>query len=156
MTSSKHRRSRASRRGAESSLLSSEVESIPARHLRIQSTLFQEVSRLFRGELSDPLLEGVSVTSLELTPDGRNARIGFTLPPELATTGPAPVEAALTRASSFIRSQLALGLDLKRVPHLRFVYVGVASHELAGPEADEPTWDDEPTWGEEHEEGGES
>ncbi|WP_407739012.1 ribosome-binding factor A [Hyalangium sp.] len=118
--------------------------------MRIQSTLFQEVSRLFRGELSDPLLEGVSVTSLELTPDGRNARIGFTLPPELAVTGPAPVEAALTRASGFIRSQLAVGLDLKRVPHLRFVYLGVASHELTGSEADELAWD------EEHEEGGES
>jgi ribosome-binding factor A len=90
------------------------------------------------------------VTSLELTPDGRNARIGFTVPPEFAATGPAPVEAALTRASGFIRSQLALGLDLKRVPHLRFVYVGVASRELPGPEAEEPTWDDE------HEEGGES
>lgn len=139
MSSSKHRRSR-----------SSEVESIPARHLRIQSTLFQEVSRLFRGELSDPLLEGVSITSLELTPDGRNARLGFTLPPELAATGPTPVEEALTRASGFIRSQLALGLDLKRVPHLRFVYLGVAPHTLTCPAADEPTWDEEP------EEGGES
>lgn len=150
MTSSKHRRSRASRRSAESSLLSSEVESIPARHLRIQSTLFQEVSRLFRGELSDPLLEGVSVTSLELTPDGRNARIGFTVPPELAHVGPAPVEEALARASGFIRSQLALGLDLKRVPHMRFVYVGVASPVLSGPEAEMPDWDPE------SEEGGES
>lgn len=151
MTSSKHRRSRASRRGAGSSLLSSEVESIPARHLRVQSTLFQEVSRLFRGELSDPLLEGVSVTSLELSPDGRNARIGFTLPPELADTGSAPVEEALTRASSFIRSQLALGLDLKRVPHLRFIYVGVAPRGHAGPEAEE-----EFAWDEEFEEGGEA
>jgi ribosome-binding factor A len=150
MTSSKHRRSRASRRGAGSSLSSSEVESIPARHLRVQSILFQEVSRLFRGELSDPLLEGVSVTSLELSSDGRNARIGFTLPPELADTGPAPVEEALTRASSFIRSQLALGLDLKRVPHLRFIYVGVAPRGLAGPEAEESAWDAEP------EEGGEA
>jgi ribosome-binding factor A len=144
MTSSKHRRSR------------TEVESIPARHLRVQSTLFQEVSRLFRGELSDPLLEGVSVTSLELTPDGRNARIGFTLPPELAHVGPAPVEEALARASSFIRSQLALGLDLKRVPHLRFVYVGVASHALSGPEARVPDWDPERDADWEPEEGGES
>jgi ribosome-binding factor A len=141
MTSSKHRLT--------------ETASIPARHLRIQSTLFQEVSRLFRGELSDPLLEGVSVTSLELTPDGRNARIGFTLPPELSNTGPAPVEEALKRASGFIRSQLALGLDLKRVPHLRFVYVGIAPRELPGPEAEEPAWDEEPTWDEEPEEGGE-
>ncbi len=154
MTTSKHRRNRAPRRGAGSSLLSSEVESVPARHLRVQSTLFQEVSRLFRGELSDPLLEGVSVTSLELTPDGRNARIGFTLPPEHANAGPALAEEALKRASGFIRSQLALGLDLKRVPHLRFVYVGIAPRELPGPEAGEPTWDEEP-WDEESEEGGE-
>ncbi len=111
--------------------------------MRVQSLLFQEVSRLFRGELSDPLLEGVSVTSLELTPDGRNARIGFTLPPEHINTGPALVEEALKRASGFIRSQLALGLDLKRVPHLRFVYVGIAPRELPGPEAEEPTWDEE-------------
>jgi len=119
MTSSKHRRRRASPS-------ESEVDSIPAHHLRVQATLFHEVSRLFRGELSDPQLEGVAVTSLALSPDGRNARIGFTLPPELALTGPAPAEAALARASGFIRSQLALGLDLKRVPHLRFLYVGVA------------------------------
>lgn len=132
MTSSKHRRSRAPHRREESSLLSSEVESIPARHLRLQSSLFQEVSLLFRGELSDPALEGVTVTSLELSPDGRNARIGFTLPPERQDSGPAPVEEALTRASGFIRSQLALGLNLKRVPHLRFVCVGVATLEEGG------------------------
>lgn len=150
MTSSKHRRSRASHRRAGSSELSSELEALPARHLRVQSTLFQEVSRLFRGELSDPLLDGVSVTSLELSPDGRNARIGFTLPPEQAGTGPRPVEEALARASGFIRSQLALGLDLKRVPHLRFVYVGGASREPVELSQEELAWD------EEHEEGGES
>ena len=133
MTSSKHRRSHAS-----------ELEAIPARHLRVQSTLFQEVSRLFRGELSDPLLEGVSVTSLELSPDGRNVRIAFTLPPEHASTGPAPVEAALARASGFIRSELATGLDLKRVPHLRFVYVGIAPRGAADLSYEEPALDEEP------------
>ncbi|HEX8821985.1 MAG TPA: ribosome-binding factor A [Archangium sp.] len=120
--SSKHRRSS-----------SSEGATISARHLRLQSTLFEEVSLLFRGELSDPLLEGVVVTMLELSPDGRQARIGFTLPPERQESGPAPVEEALERASGFIRSQLALGLDLKRVPNLRFVCVGVAPR-LAAPD----------------------
>jgi ribosome-binding factor A len=133
MTSSKHRRTH-----------TSELEAIPARHLRVQSTLFQEVSRLFRGELSDPLLEGVAVTSLELSPDGRNVRIGFTLPPEHASTGPAPAEAALAKASGFIRSQLALGLDLKRVPHLRFVYVGIAPRGAVVSADEEPAWDEEP------------
>ncbi|HYO56700.1 MAG TPA: ribosome-binding factor A, partial [Archangium sp.] len=78
--SSKPRRTRASHRRAGSDSFSSEEASIPARHLRLQSTLFEEVSLLFRGELSDPLLEGVTVTTLELSPDGRHARIGFTLP----------------------------------------------------------------------------
>lgn len=145
MSSSKHRRTRASHRREGSSLLSSEAEAIPARHLRVQTTLFQEVSRLFRGELSDPLLEGVSVTSLELSPDGRNVRIGYTLPPEHASTGPAPVEQALVKASGFIRSQLALGLDLKRVPHLRFVYVGIAPRGGADLSQEEQSaWDEEP------------
>lgn len=89
------------------------------------------------------------MTSLELTPDGRNARIGFTLSPEHTSTGPVLVEEALKRASGFIRSQLALGLDLKRVPHLRFIFVGISPHEPSGPEAEESTWD------EESEEGGE-
>lgn len=124
--SSKHRRPRASHRRAGADFHSSEEASLPARHLRLQSVLFEEVSLLFRGELSDPLLEGVVVTMLELSPDGRHARIGFTLPPERQESGPAPVEEALARASGFIRSQLALGLNLKRVPNLRFVCVGVA------------------------------
>lgn len=124
--SSNRRRSRASHRRADAGSFSSDEVSLPARHLRLQSTLFEEVALLFRGELSDPLLEGVVVTTLELSPDGRHARIGFTLPPERQESGPAPVEEAIERATGFIRSQLALGLNLKRVPHLRFVCVGVA------------------------------
>ncbi len=54
------------------------------------------------------------------------------------------MEAALARASGFIRSQLALGLDLKRVPHLRFVYVGIAPRGTAPLSHEEPAWDDEP------------
>jgi ribosome-binding factor A len=135
---SRHRRTRASQGRKGSFSLSSEDLSFPAHHLRLQSTLFQEVSRLFRGELSDPLLESVTVTSLELTPDGRHARIGFTLPAEFLSSGPRPVEEALARASGFIRSELASGLDLKRVPNLRFFYLGLTSSELPPLDPEEP------------------
>jgi ribosome-binding factor A len=108
----------------------------PARHLRLQSTLFEELSLLFRGELSDPLLEGVHLTSLELSPDGRQARIGFTLPHDSQHSDSPAVEEALCRAQGYLRAQLAQGLNLKRVPHLRFVCVGVAPRELPPPEAD--------------------
>lgn len=132
---SNHRRTRASHRrsGRSSSDFASESAAPPARHLRLQSSLFEELSLLFRGELSDPLLEGVHLTSLELSPDGRHARIGFALPPDRKESDSPPVEEALVRASGYLRSQLALGLNLKRVPHLRFVCLGVAPRELSPP-----------------------
>jgi ribosome-binding factor A len=90
----------------------------------VQSTLFQEVSLLFRGGLSDPRLEGVSLSSFELSPDGRLVRIGYTLTSESAASGTRAVQEALERASGYVRSQLAVHLDLKRVPQLRFIYIG--------------------------------
>ncbi|WP_163994047.1 ribosome-binding factor A [Pyxidicoccus caerfyrddinensis] len=129
MSSSRNRRPRASRSREGSSLSSfsqSPSENPSARHLRVQSTLFQEVSLLFRGGLSDPRLEGVSLSSFELSPDGRLVRIGYTLTPESAASGTRAVQEALERASGYVRSQLAVHLDLKRVPQLRFIYIGVA------------------------------
>lgn len=122
MSSSRHRRSRAPSRRSGSSLFHSEAPS--ARHLRVQSTLSEEVSLLFRGELSDPRLEGVALTSFELSPEGRIARIGYTLSRDAAE--PAAVKEALLRAEGYLRSRLAQHLNLKRTPHLRFVLMGTA------------------------------
>jgi ribosome-binding factor A len=121
MSSSKHRRPRASSRRSGSSLFHSEAPS--ARHLRVQSTLSQDVSLLFRGELSDPLLQDVELSSCELSPEGRIARIGYTLP---HGADPGRVKEALSRAEGYLRSLLAQHLNLKRTPHLRFVRVGTA------------------------------
>jgi ribosome-binding factor A len=131
MSSSRNRRPRASRRHEGDSSLSDNPN---ARHLRVQSSLSQEVSLLFRGELSDPRLEGVMLTSFELTPDGRLARIGYSLTPEAAASGPRAVQEALERASGYLRSQLALHLNLKRVPQLRFIYIGIAERSAADTE----------------------
>ncbi|WP_244224614.1 hypothetical protein [Corallococcus sicarius] len=68
MSSSRSRRPRASSRRSGSSLFHSQAPS--ARHLRVQSTLSEEVSLLFRGELSDPVLDGLALTSFELSPEG--------------------------------------------------------------------------------------
>jgi ribosome-binding factor A len=98
----------------------------------VESSLFQEVDLLFRGELSDPRLEGVALSSFELSPDGRLVRIGYTLTPEAASSGTRAVQDALERASGYLRSQLALHLNLKRVPQLRFIYIGVAEPGAGG------------------------
>jgi len=109
-----------------------------SRHLRVQSHLSQEVSRTFRGELSDPRLEGVALTSFELSPDGRLVRIGYTVTPDAAAAGLRPLQVALEGASGYLRSQLAEHLDLKRVPQLRFIYIGVSEHTLGAEEEGEP------------------
>lgn len=111
----------------------------------MQSSLSQEVSLLFRGELSDPRLEGVSLSSFELSPDGRLVRIGYTLTPESAGSGPRAVQAVLEHASGYLRSQLALHLNLKRVPQLRFIYIGVAEPRPDTPDVGPPA---EPEGGE--------
>ena len=142
MSSSRNRRPRASRRREGSSLSSfslSPSENPSARHLRVQSTLFQEVSLLFRGGLSDPRLEGVSLSSFELSPDGRLVRIGYTLTPESAASGTRAVQESLERASGYMRSQLALHLDMKRVPQLRFIYIGVAERQAEVPDEGAPS-----------------
>lgn len=126
MSSSKNRRPRASRRHEGASDFPQSSENPSARHLRVQSSLSQEVSLLFRGELSDPRLEGVRLTSFELSPDGRLARIGYSLTPEAAASGTRTVQEVLERASGYLRSQLALHLNLKRTPQLRFIYLGTA------------------------------
>ncbi|WP_342377959.1 ribosome-binding factor A [Myxococcus stipitatus] len=115
MSSSRNRRSRSG----------SSFEPVSARHLRVQSTLFQDVSLLFRDALSDPRLEGVRLASFELTPDGRLIHLGYTLAPESASS-PREVQETLVRASGYLRSQLAQHLDLRRVPQLRFTFLGLA------------------------------
>lgn len=134
MSSSRNRRPRASRRreGAAPSFSLSPSDPPSARHLRVQSTLFQDVSLLFRSELSDPRLEGVRLTSFELTPDGRLICIGYSLSPEAAASGAREVQEVLVRASGYLRAQLAQHLNLKRVPQLRFISIGVVEHPENG------------------------
>jgi hypothetical protein len=50
------------------------------------------------------------------------------------------VEEALARASGYLRSQLASHLNLKRVPNLRFIYVGTAPRQGEAPSGTE-AWD---------------
>lgn len=141
MSSSRSRRPRASSRRSGSSLFHSQAPS--ARHLRVQSTLSEEVSLLFRGELSDPVLDGLALTSFELSPEGRTARIGYTLPPD--ATDLAAVKEALVRAEGYLRSQLAQHLNLKRTPHLRFIHMGTAPRMEP---ADDTGWDSDSKDGE--------
>ncbi|WP_146652605.1 ribosome-binding factor A [Labilithrix luteola] len=95
------------------------------RHARLQGILFEELSALLRDDVSDPTLNGVRITSVVLSVDYRNARVHFAAPQVSdAAVDRAGLERGLARATPFLRARLAEGLDLKRIPELRFVFDG--------------------------------
>jgi ribosome-binding factor A len=105
------RRLRRAPRTADSLL---EEEAAGHRHARLRHILSEELDTMFRAELSDPRLEDLRITALELSIDCRHARVYF--------AHPSADEAVLgiARALPFIRVQLAGRLRIKRVPELRF------------------------------------
>lgn len=75
---------------------------------------------LMRGDVHDPLLDGVSVTVTEvrISPDLKAATV-FALP--LAGSHVENVLKGLNRSAPFLRSQVAHALQLRHAPTLNFV-----------------------------------
>jgi ribosome-binding factor A len=84
---------------------------------RISEALREELTELIGYELSDPRISSATVTGVEISPDKRHAlvRIGVAegLDVEQAL-------AALEHARQFLRHQLAIRLELFRIPELHF------------------------------------
>ncbi|HVJ92249.1 MAG TPA: ribosome-binding factor A [Labilithrix sp.] len=89
------------------------------RHQRVESSILEELRSILRDDISDPELEGVELTAIVLSPDGKLARVHFAVPRGRPRTA---VERAFSRATGFMRGLLADGVELKRTPELRFVY----------------------------------
>jgi ribosome-binding factor A len=84
------------------------------RTARLKELIREELNFLLRSEVSDPRLDGVVVTIVDLTGDGSCARVWFA-----AQTEGEQME-ALDGAAGFLRNHLAESLGLKRTPELRF------------------------------------
>ena len=87
------------------------------RHARLQTILRVELDALLRDDVRDPLLYGITVTSVELSIDYRNARVYVRFG---ADSDPRKAALALEKATAFLRANLSDALDLKFVPSLRF------------------------------------
>ncbi len=109
------------------------------RHARLQQILLEELGALVRDELSDPRLDGVIVTSVELSVDYRNARVRFwaarAAPPSREERE--LLERAIARAAPFLRASLADSVDLKQVPALNFLWDRGADERPGAHEATE-------------------
>ena len=89
---------------------------------RVADFIQRELSDLLRTEINDPRVSTrVTVSSVEVTRDLGTAKIHYTImgaePGEREST-----EAALGKASGFLRRQLAGRLNMRSVPQLRFYY----------------------------------
>ena len=92
----------------------------PSRIGRIADQIQRDLAGLIRSEVKDPRVGMITLTGVEVTNDYRHAKIFFT-----TLGGPdivAQTQQGLQRASGFLRSQLAGGLQLRIVPELHFVH----------------------------------
>lgn len=77
-------------------------------------------------ELRDPLLEGTWAVDVRLSPDGKNAKVTYAVRrvgDEAAVAR--ETKEAFQRAAGFLRTRVALTLDLKRTPQLSFAFIGL-------------------------------
>ena len=91
-----------------------------ARQARIADQIQRELAELVRTEVRDPRVGLVTLTGVELSRDQSHAKVFFTvLGPDV--NGEQALE-GLTRASGFLRSELAHRLTIRKVPELHFAY----------------------------------
>jgi ribosome-binding factor A len=92
------------------------------------------LNSLLDDEISDPRLEGVRITRVELTRDGSSARVWFSVRHPTRDVSLDAVTTAFEHAAGFIRLRLSDALPLKRSPELRFKHDPAA---LLGADRDE-------------------
>ncbi len=86
---------------------------------RLAEALKVDISEVVGFELDDPRLEMVTVTDVEVASDLRDAKVYV-----LIRGSEDEIEKALKtlrHASTFVRQQVALDLDLRHAPHVHFV-----------------------------------
>lgn len=86
---------------------------------RVADQIQRALAEIIAREVSDPRLERVTVSSVDLSRDLRNAKAYVTLPEGADREG---ALRALDRASGFIRKRLAEHVRLKFLPKLHFTY----------------------------------
>lgn len=85
---------------------------------RLAESLKEEIAEVVGFELEDPRLVAVTVTDVEVSPDLRDAKVYVLIDGNKDEVNAALK--ALKSATGFVRQQVAIGLDLRHVPHLHF------------------------------------
>jgi ribosome-binding factor A len=86
---------------------------------RLAEALREEIETIVEGELADPRIGLATVTSVELAPDGRSARV-LVMVHGSEEEGQKSME-GLAAAATFVRHEVADRLHLRRSPELLFI-----------------------------------
>jgi ribosome-binding factor A len=87
---------------------------------RVAELIRADVSDIITREVKDPRLHSVTITSVKISDDLRNAKIYFV---EMGKDECSDeIKAGLSKAAGFIRRELGKRLQLRSVPELMFVH----------------------------------
>ena len=91
------------------------------RNNRLAELIQSVIARLLIKEVFDPRLSSVTITGVDVSPDGRNAIVFFSLldPTDVNIKS---AEKAFEKASGFFRFQLSRETELRHTPKLIFKY----------------------------------
>ena len=87
---------------------------------RVAETIHKEISNLLIKGLKDPRIGFVTITSVDVTSDLRQAKIYYTLMGSQDDRD--QTRSGLDSSSSYIRQQLGKVLRLRYVPEIHFIY----------------------------------
>jgi ribosome-binding factor A len=85
---------------------------------RLAESLREEITEIVGYELEDPRLEAVTVTEVRVSPDLRDAKVFVLIEGDENEIREAMK--ALHNAEKFVRSQVAMSLNINHAPHIHF------------------------------------
>jgi ribosome-binding factor A len=87
---------------------------------RVAELIMTETSDIIFKQVKDPRVQAVTITSVKVTDDLRNAKVYFV---EMGKDECSPeIKAGLSKATSFVRRELGKRLQLRFVPEILFVH----------------------------------
>ncbi|ABZ84848.1 ribosome-binding factor a [Heliomicrobium modesticaldum Ice1] len=89
------------------------------RMARMAEEIKRELARLLRDEMKDPRLGFVSITAVEVSGDGRHAKVYVSVMGDESARDNS--QAALKQATGFLRTELSKSLRVRYVPELVFL-----------------------------------
>ncbi len=91
-----------------------------SRARRVGEQIQREIADMLHSESKDPRFKLLTISGVEVANDLAYAKVFFTLLDDSLDID--NVQQALTKASGFMRKQLAKRMSLRIVPNLRFIY----------------------------------